>query len=257
MPVIDDSAYLTVEQVALLIRALTNDMIFSQAGEIFPDSTPYLFPLVNDSLEWFTNEVNNHGIDTFTKETILTPILPIGVNDPGAQVNVSDTGYFNGALNFIEPQVPSDLLEPLRIWERQTNTTNEWRPMKQVLDGLPSVVQTDRLGIWEWRSDEIVMPGAVQSNDLRLRYAGSQARLVTINDTLYFRGATGPVAYKTAATWVASKNPEVAAALDGEAQKRMSQLATRNARTKQRAQTTRRSYGSARCGNYYVPQRNP
>lgn len=255
MPVLPSTAYLTVESSTTLARAVVNDMLFSAQGEILTDTAFFTFPMVNDALEWFTNEVNNHGIDTFTKETVLTPILPIAVNDPGVQVNVSDTGYFDGVDNFESPQVPTDLLVPKRIWERQTGTTEQWRPMREILDGLPSICQGDRLGIWEWRSDAINMPGAVQSNDLRVRYEGSQGTLATPQDVLLFRGATGPIAYKLASVFLFSKNPEAATAAGAEAKLRVGQLATRNARMKQRVTTTRRSYGSqGRCGSsFFIP----
>lgn len=50
MPIIPSSAYVSVESVTLLIRAIANDMIYSQAGEILVDSANFMFPLLNDSL---------------------------------------------------------------------------------------------------------------------------------------------------------------------------------------------------------------
>lgn len=232
-------------------------MLFGSGGEILTDTAPFTFPMVNDALDWFQNEVGNHGIDSFTKETILTPVLPIAVNDPGVEVNISDTGYFDGVNNFETPQVPTDLLVPKRLWERQTGTTEVWRPMQEVLDGLPSVCQGDRLGIWEWRTDGLYMPGAMKSNDIRLRYAGSQGQLATPQDVLLFRGANGPIAYKLVSIFLFSKNPEAATAAGAEAKLRVGQLATRNARMKQRVTTTRRSYGSqGRCGSSFFIPRN-
>lgn len=257
MPVVPSSAFVTVEQVTLLIRALANDMIYSQAGEILTDDANFMFPLLNDALEWFQNEVNNHGVATFTKETVLTPITPIAVNDPGVQVDVSDTGYFDGVSNFANPQVPPDLLVPLVLWERQTGSTEDWVPMAERPNGLPSIMQSSRLGIWEWRQyDGIYMPGATQSNDIRLRYTGSMAPFVTVNDTIYFRGATGALAYKVVATYMASKNPQAALQADGEANRRLQQLCTRSSRMKQREAITRVSYGSSTGGARFYPPRN-
>lgn len=260
MPVLVTSAYVTVESATNLIRAIINDMLLSTAGEIFTDNANFAFPLLNDSLEWFQNEVNNHGITTFEKETFLTGITPAvfnPANDPGQQVNISDTGYFDGTNNNATPQVPVDLLVPLRLWERQTGSSDNWSPMAQRPDGLPSQTPSDRFSIWEWRQDGLYMPGATQTNDLRLRYTGSHALLATVNDTLLFRGAVGPIAYKTAAVFLSSKNPDAAKAAAAEAIMRVSQLSTRSARMKQREVNSRRSYGSPRSINRFRPPVNP
>lgn len=244
MPVLPTTAYVSLETVSTLIRAIVNDMIFSQAGEILTDTSNLEFPLLNDALEWFQNEVSNHGITTFTKETVLTPILPIAVVDPGIQVNISDMGYFDGAANHAQPQVPTDLLVPEFLWERQTGSTAEWSRMKERIGGLPSIPQGTILGYWEWRQDQINLLGATQSNDIKLRYKGSHAFFATTQDTLLFRGGTGPIAYKMVSTYLISKNPDAAKLAQEEANMRVSQLATRNARMKQQTAITRRSYGS-------------
>ena len=260
MPVIPSSAYISVESVTNLIRAIANDMLYSQAGEILTDTANFMFPLLNDSLEWFQNEVNNHGVTTFEKETFLTSVTPAAftpANDPGQQVNISDTGYYDGAVDHALPQLPVDLYVPLRMWERQTGSTENWVPMRNVPDGLPSQTPSSRFGMWEWRQDGLYMPGATQENDLRLRYTGTHAILVTPNDTLYFRGATGSIAYKTVAVYLSSKDPEAAQAAMAEATLRLNQIATRSARMKQRQQNSRRAYGSSRSESRFRPPINP
>lgn len=260
MPVIPSSAYVSLESVTNLIRAIVNDMIYSQAGEILTDNANVMFPLLNDSLEWMQNECNNHGVTTFEKETFLTGITPaafVPANDPGQQVNISDTGYFDGTLDHVSPQVPTDLLVPLRLWERQTGNTESWVPMSFRPDGLGSQSPTSRFGQWEWRQDSIYMPGSIQENDIRIRYTGSHAVLVTPMDTLYFRGATGAMAYKTVATYLSSKSPEQATAAMAEAKVRLSQITLRSSRMKQRQRNSRRSYGSSRGYNTFRPPVNP
>lgn len=260
MPVVGSSAYVSLETVTNLIRAIANDMIYSQAGEILTDTANFLFPLLNDSLEWFQNEVNNHGVTTFEKETFLTGITPsafVPANDPGQQVNISDTGYFDGTNNHAAPQLPVDLLEPLRLWERQNGTTEAWVPMRYAADGLSSQVPSSRFGSWEWRQDALNMYGAIQTNDIRIRYTGSHAVLVTPLDTLYFRGATGAMAYKTVSTYLASKNPEQSTAAMAEAKVRLAQITLRSSRSKQRQDNSRRAYGSSRNRNIFRPPVNP
>lgn len=231
-------------------------MIFSQAGEILTDTANFNFVLLNDAMEWFANECLNHGIDTFTIETVLAAVTAIAVVDPGQQVNISDSGYFDGLTNHLLPQLPSDLLVPDFLWERQTGSTNEWAPMRERLGGLPSIPQGTVLGFWEWRQDAIYLLGATQSNDIRIRYKGRLPYLATENDSLLFRGACGPIAYKMASIYLVSKNPDAAKLLSDEANMRVSQLTTRNARMKQHTPVFRRSYGSQVRSTTWRPPHN-
>lgn len=257
MPVILTSAYVNMQTVMNLIRALANDMIYSQAGEILTDTAFFTLPLINDALEWFQNEISNHGDASFTKETYLSGVTVVGVNDPGVQVNISDTGYFDGVVAAATPQLPPDLLQPLMMWERLSGSIDIWDEMRQCLDGLPSISQGQLLGMWEWRQDAIYMPGATQAQELRLRYDGAQAAFATAQDTLYYRGATGAIAYKMLSSYMASRNPDLAKMANGEAYSRLSQLITRNSRMQQRAPVTRGSYGGSGGGTPWFPPRNP
>jgi hypothetical protein len=260
MPVVPNSAYVSMETVTTLIRAVANDMIYSQAGEILTDEANFMLPLLNDALEWFQNEVNNHGVNTFTKETILTPLTPTqNPTDPGQFVGVNDNGYFDTVQLNMGPQlqIPPDLLDPLFLWERQTGSTEDWVEMSQCDGGLPSVLPAQRFRIWEWRTDTLYMPGAVQSNDIRLRYNGSLAMFVSTDDILYFRGATGALAYYMVSSYLASKNPQASQQAESRAKERLSQITTRNARMKMnRENSGRRSYGNPRGGNSFIPPRN-
>jgi hypothetical protein len=254
VPVVPSTAYVTMETVTLLIRAIANDMIYSQAGEILTDDANFMLPLLNDALEWMTNELNNHGVETFVQETVLTPLTPTpgaASTDPGTQTNVSDYGYFDGVAIHMGPQLqlPTNLLQPDCLWERQTGSQETWIPMHIVLGGMPSITPGSRFGMWEWRQDGIYMPGITQSEDIRLRMITTLPNFVSVNDTLNFRGAVGTLAYKVVSTFLFSKNPPAAQAAGAEAKLRLSQLCTRTSRMKQRVTTTRQSYG--RGGNRY------
>jgi hypothetical protein len=240
-----------------LIRALANDAIFSQAGEILTDTSTLLFPLMNDGIEWMSAELDNSGVDTFTKEIILASVTAVPIVDPGLQVNISDTGYFDSSVNRAAPQFPTDGVNPLFIWERKTGSTEQWVPMEQILMGLPSVVQSSRLKLWEWRQDGLYMPGATQSNDLRVRYSSSHPQLVSPTDTLQVRNAIGPVAYKTVASYLISKNPEAAQLAMAEARDRLALITNRSARQKQTSPAIRQSYGNPSSARRdFMPPRN-
>ena len=246
MPVVQTTAYGTVEGALNLARALVNDMIVSTAGEILTDTAPFTFPLLNDAADYVQKELMNHGMNTFVKETLLASVLPIAVSppDPGSQVNISDSGYFDGVSNHAAPVVPFDLIVPQFLWERQTGTQENWLPMQQVLDGLPSQVQTARIGIWEWRTDAIYMPGATQSEDIRLRYESETLSFQTTSDVILIRGINPAFANRLAYKFLLSRGSPIAATFKEEADECITQLATAYSREKQRVPAVRRRYGN-------------
>jgi hypothetical protein len=261
VPVVPSTAYVTLETVTTLIRAICNDMLYSPAGEILTDEAYFMLPLLNDALEWMTNELNNHGVETFVQETILTPLTPTpgeASTDPGTQANISDYGYFDGVGINMGPQLqlPTNLLQPDFLWERQTGSQETWIPMTLVLGGMPSITPGSRFGMWEWRQDAIYLPGITQSEDIRLRMITTLPMFVSVNDTLNFRGAVGTLAYKMVSTYLASKNPAASQAAGSEATVRLNQLATRSSRMKQRTTITRRPYGSGGGGRRFFPPVN-
>ena len=68
MPVPQTTAYCSVEQVYALARALVNDMLVDQSGEILTDSAPFMFPLLNSAARYFTErKMAEYGVKTFVK----------------------------------------------------------------------------------------------------------------------------------------------------------------------------------------------
>jgi|SRR5579864_3267053 len=243
MPVLQTSAYGTVEGVFNETRAIINDMMFSQAGEIFTDAAPFSFVQLNRAAQYFENELINHGVKTFQKETVLTPILQIAVLDPGVQVNLSDSGYFDGVNNHAAPVVPFDLMEPEVLWERQTGSLENWIPMREEPDGLRSYTQTLRLRVWEWRQDQICMPGATQSEDIRLRYVSEVVNFSTTADVILIRGSQSALASYLAYVFAESRGSTIADKFMAMATSFTLQICRRNTRARQRETITRRPYG--------------
>lgn len=243
MPGLPTTAYGTVEGVFNEARAIINDQMSSQAGEILTDVAPFTFLMLNRAATLFENILINHGITTFTKETVLASVLLKGTQDPGIQINISDSGYFDGATNFPTPQVPTDLQEPEFLWERQTGSQENWLEMEEILDGLPAQVPNLRLGIWEWRQDAIYMPGATQTNDIRLRYTAEIVNFSTPSDVILIRGAQSALASFLAYVFAQSRGAPSAADFMGQGNDFTLQICRRNSRAKQRVTTTRRPYG--------------
>lgn len=224
-------------------------MLISQGGEILTDTAPFTFPLLNSAARYFSRKLANNSVKTFTIETLLTPITPcsfpnlgLGGADPGQQVSIGDTGYFNGSAFSYPPALPSSLRVPLDLWERTTGGLEQWLPLKEYPDGLPSIAQGYRLRMWEWRSEQIWMPGATQENDLKLRFESDVAQFATVNDTIMIRGATDPIANYLAALFVNSRNPMAAASFSAAADDFTGQIILSNVHAAQRETVTRVGY---------------
>lgn len=243
MPVLQTTAYGTVEGVLNEVRAIINDMMFNQNGEIFTDTSVFTFPMMNRAAQYFENELINHGVTTFKKETILTPVLPVTILDPGSQVNISDSGYFDGTINHAQPQIPFDLQVPEVLWERATGSTENWVAMAEVVDGLPSTAQTLRLRMWEWRTDAIYMPGATQSNDIRLRGTFESVNFTTPTDVILIRGCQSALASYVAYVFAESRGSALADKFMVMGKELTLQICRRNTRARQRETLTRRPYG--------------
>lgn len=243
MPTVQTSAYGTVEGVLNETRAIINDMMFSQAGEILTDTAPFTFLQLNRAAQYFENELINHGVLTFKKETILTPITAVATLDPGAQVNISDAGYFDGVNPHATPVVPFDLQVPEFLWERKTGSTENWVEMAELPDGLPSTVQTLRLRLWEWRQDAIYMPGATQSEDIRLRYTSEVVNFSTPNDVILIRGSQSALSSYLAYVFAESRGSVMADKFMVMGKEFTLQICRRNTRARQRETITRQPYG--------------
>lgn len=251
MPVLPSSAYTTVESALLTARALINDMMVSQAGEILTDTAYFTFPMLNNAALYMENELKNRGVKTFIKETVLTiPILGVPVN-PSVQTYLSDGGFFNGTTQANPPQLPTDLQEPQLLWERQTASDEGWIPMQEFPDGLPSWNQGTRIACWEWRSDRIYMPGAVQLEDMKIRYESDSMQFILPTDVVMVRGANSALANLLAAVYVNSRSPGDGAGFAAAGDTFIQQIALENTRARQRMTLTRQSYGSqARRGGW-------
>jgi hypothetical protein len=250
MPAVGTTAYANVESVTTLARALVNDMLISTSGEILTDTAPFTFPLLNSAARYLSRKLSNNGTKSFVIETVLTPVtacnfpnLGLGGADPGQQVMIGDQGYFNGVIQIYPPALPSALRVPLDLWERATGSQEQWLPMREYPDGLPSIAQSYRLLGWEWRNEQIWMPGATQTNDLKLRFEADIIQFATVNDTILIRGGTDPLANYLAALFVNARNPMAAASFSAAADDFTNQIILSNVHAAQRENTTRRSYG--------------
>jgi hypothetical protein len=158
------------EEILQYARAISNDAIGGIAGDILADSQPYIFPILEGCYEDLQDRLINGGVNTFYTYAVITGLTAVATTDPTTQVQLTYTGYFDGVTMHATPTLPSNMLMPLEIWERQTGSTAAWSPVQQVSDSISTRPQTSIFGLFDWQTDELWFPGATLSRDIKLKY---------------------------------------------------------------------------------------
>src|SRR5579884_3898437 len=145
MPVVGSSAYNTAGQITALVRSLLNDA----QGNLFTDAV--LLPYVNSAYRKVQRALGNAGAGGFLSDDVLLVVPAVTAPDSSLQVSITDA---TAPPN----QLPSDLLVPLKLWERPNGSSDDFVEMSDLTGhgGLPSQPQGMNLQYWEWRADGII-----------------------------------------------------------------------------------------------------
>jgi len=261
MPVLAGSAYGTVENVLNLARTIINDSMVA-GGDILTDDYAGAFSLLNIAYNTIGIRLRNAGVDVFTSYSWLLNIPLVPSTDPEARVIITDTGYqiiYPDPANVnnssgATPLLPSDMIVPLKLWERQNGTTNLSPPMKQPNDGIQSRSQQSYLVQWEWGSyagsnDCLILLGALQAQDIKLKYKKKLAALAATTDPLPIRGVDNAAAYEAAKVFVTGRGGSVAIGLAAEGEDEIYQLMNEAAQRNQRKRSRRQPYSGGRSAS--------
>ena len=188
MPLIGSTAYGTVGAVTSLVRSLLNDAPANWCTDALQ------IPYVNDAYVTIQKKIANSGGDLFIQDDVLLVVPLVATPDPGTQVVINDA-------TAVPNQLPSDLLNPLKLWERPNLSTQDFVEMTDVTShgGLPSQIQGQSLQYWEWRADGLYFVGATQDTQIRLRYNRALPVLAGPTDVILIRGSQNALAHGTAA----------------------------------------------------------
>lgn len=253
-PVTPGIPYDTADTILNLARARLNDTIFSAAGNLLSDSQNYTFTLLNGAFQHLQEDLANAGAAAMTQEVVLEGIPVVGGTDPALQCFLNYQYFFDGVSYFAPPEspvLPQDLILPLRVWERQSGTQQIFTQVSPVNDGLPDLVKTGYLRVFDWRNNCIFMPGANIVKDLRVRYASYLSDIPS--------SGTAPVpilrcrdalAHYVCAEFAFSRGSPEATAVGnsfmGMGQAAMKRMMNREARQQQRGQHRRIGYSNGR-----------
>lgn len=188
MPVTPSSAYNNLSIISGLVRALLND----QPGNVFSDQ--FLLPFEQMAYRRIFKTLGNIKASTFIKDNVQLIVPAVGAVDPSVQVSITDT---TAPPN----QLPTDLLVPLKIWERQNGSSDNFQEMTDLTDegGLPSQPQGSSLIFWEWRSDGIYFIGSTVATQIRIRYQAIPADVTGPLASVLLRDGQNTMALLTAA----------------------------------------------------------
>jgi len=239
MPVVGSSAYNTAGQITALVRSLLNDA----AGNLFTDTV--LLPYANSAYRKVQRAIGNAGGGGFIQDDALLVVTAVTAVDPSLQVSITDA---TAPPN----QLPTDLLVPVKIWERPNLSTDDFAEMVDVSQhgGLPSREQDTTLSIWEWRADGLYFLGATQDTQIRLRYNKAYPDFTDDTSPVLIRNAQEAIAYATAALAGWARGSPLSERWDEAAADALEDLVSAAVRREQNSQRRRRPY-SWRTG--YTP----
>jgi len=241
----EGTAYDTAEYVLNHARAATNDVMEDQAGDILTDDWPATWTYLNQAKRLVEHELASNGVEFNVKEYTLFNITPAGTVDPTTQVNISQSGYYDGVNNHASPNLPGDLIIPLRLWERFSGTQNPYIQITPAIDGLDGfLLQTQYFRFWDWRTDAIWMPGASMTNDIRMRYVSYSPELTGPTSVVPFRRSAMAIAFMTAWCFTNPRGNAQAGTLMDMASKEIDQIVASSTRKRQRRGVQKRAYGS-------------
>jgi hypothetical protein len=188
MPVMASSAYPAVSQITPVVRALLNDT----AGNVFSDAV--LMPFLQMSYRRVNKALANITSSSYIKDGVTLVVPAVVAADASLQVSVTDA---TPAPN----QLPADLLVPLKLWERQNLSSDNFQEMTDLTDegGLPSQPQGQQLILWEWRGDGLYFLGALTDTQIRIRYQAIPADVMSAASAVLLRDGQNTFALLTAA----------------------------------------------------------
>lgn len=266
MPIPSGPNIPSLETVMNTVRALCNDSFAGATntpgeGQILTDQVPntttpnpFILNHLNSAIRELYRRLRNVGTPTLIQDNYVllgTPVIDgtngPGVPDPSTQEYLDNTGFFDGTAYHNSLVLPTDMLMPLRLWERANGTADTFIPMKQAPNGLEPINQVDRLVYWEWRADRLNFVGSTISRDIRIRYQGvfPQFFASTIDFSTVFIpiiDCEDAVAFLTAYRIAISLAPSVAPTLKQEAEAQIQTLRNEQVRRMQRSSYRRQSY---------------
>ena len=208
-------------------------------GVIFPDFI--LMPYINAAYRTTQRAVAMAGSPLTRVDDVLLVVAKVPAVDDSVQVVINDA-------TTPPNQLPQNLLEPIKLWERLSGSNDAFVEMVNMTyqGGLPSRDQGQILVEWEWRSDGIYFVGAMQDEQIRLRYRRSLDDLIDGTSTILIRNSQETLAYYAAAMAANARGSPLGATWEAMADDAKEKLVAAVVRQQQFSPRRRRPYGQRR-----------
>ncbi len=247
------AAFDSAEYVLNKTRAITNDVMESNAGDILTDDWPSTWEYLNIAQRMCQEYLSANGVETNRTEIILQNVPPVANSDPATQVWLSQSGYFDGEDNHTTPALPADIVIPTRIWCRFAGTQSPFVQVSPAKDGIDGyVVQIPYPSLYDWRSNLLVFPGFTQANDIRMRYDKYFADLTGPTSVIPYPRMAIALAYMTAYVFANARGDQAAGGLKNDAYEQLDNICSSSIRRRQRRGTSRRAYGGFSNGRRWL-----
>jgi hypothetical protein len=243
------AAFDRAEYVLNKTRAITNDVMESNAGDILTDDWPATWEYLNIGQRMCQEYLSANGVETNRAETFLTNLTPVANSDPATQVWLSQSGYYDGADNHKVPALPADIVTPLRVWCRFSGTQSPFVQVDPAKDGIDGfAVQIPYPTVYDWRGNTMVFPGFTQTNDIRIRYDKYFPDLTGPTSVIPYPRMAIALAYMTAYVFANARGDQAAGGLKGDAYEQLDNIVSSSIRKRQRQGVSRRAYGGGTNG---------
>jgi len=179
----------TVASVLTDIKDLLND----PNGDIYTQDP--LIRVMNRTYREIQRSLRNHGIGTVSDVSAII------------QVAAGTTELTDGG------GLPSDLIQPLELFERASGSSDDWNPMDEK-EWEPEIDQGTSLVYWVWREEAVRFVGATTNREVKMRYLKGLTALID----------GGSVGIADCRDWLATRTAAVAAYVIGENESRSQAL---------------------------------
>jgi hypothetical protein len=251
MPVVASGPYITVENAIQAARVMCNDAAQSILGNLLADNQPFTLPMADLAHKTLRKMLTKRGVNTYSKYAVVAGLVASATTDPTVQMQLMYTGYYNGQVILPSPTLPSDMIEPLEVWERHSvdSGTNQsgWKEVKQASDSISTRAMVGSFRVWDWESDILYLPGAVHSNDLRFKYLIATPRLTSTTQQIPIADCENAMGALIAELLSMGRGgPEATAQFHARAESEVNLLATPTAQKEQYASFSRKPFRRTR-----------
>ena len=151
--------------------------LYPHSGKVLDETMASTQQATNNGWRKMQTQLSGLGVEKFKGELLIEGIPPTTNFDPASHQSISWTNFFDGSNFQTQPVLPNDLIIPLWMSERWAGTNFPFPPasepnMRNMVDGLDHFWKNNALynRQWEWREEQINVPGCIRSMDWLIGY---------------------------------------------------------------------------------------